>query len=129
MAAKDVSRWKGNVSLESARPLPSGTDSSAKMRVLVSRHASHPDLANLNPSAWALRSCSANRRGSLPGLTPIRKALTLAFELLATLSHPSAALRAHTIQNAGDHIYARSDRVEPHELHTHLANDSCFSYR
>jgi hypothetical protein len=85
-----------------------------------------PDLGHLNPSGRGLRSCAARRRGSLPGLTPIPKALTLAFELLATFSHSSAALRAHTIQNAGDHICARPNRVESHELHMHLTNDNCF---
>ena len=78
---------------------------------------------NLNPSAWGLRSCAASRRGSLPGLTPIRKALTLAFELLATFSHSSAALRADTIQDPGDHICARPNCVESHELHAHLTNN------
>src|ERR1700741_2488964 len=35
-------------------------------------------------------------RGSLPGLTPIRQALTLTAELLPAFAHPSAALWTHT---------------------------------
>jgi hypothetical protein len=79
----------------------------------------------LDPPDRPLRSRAEFGRGLLPGLTPIRQALPLTPELLATLSHSSATLRAHAIQNAGDHIRIRFDCVVPHELHTHLTNDNC----
>jgi hypothetical protein len=59
-------------------------------------------------------------RGLLPGLTPIRQALSLTPELLPAFAHPSAALRTHTIQNAGDHIRTRPDYSASYEAHTNL---------
>jgi len=60
----------------------------------------------------------------LPNLTPILLAFALALEFFAAFTHPTAAIWAHAIQNAGYHISARLDCAPFHELHTHLTNDN-----
>jgi hypothetical protein len=60
---------------------------------------------------------------------PIRQTLAPTPELLAAFSHSSAALRAHTIQNAGDHIRGRLDCAASHELRAHLTNNDYSAIR
>src|ERR1700735_5540516 len=72
------------------------------------------------PSGIVRRS---NREGSLPHRTPIDPTFALALELFTGLTQSSAAVRAHTIQNAGYHISQRPDRVIPLEVNTRLPND------
>lgn len=90
--------------------------------------ASHLVRESLDLPDRSLRSWAEFGGSSLPCLTPIRQAFALTPKLLAAFSHPSAALRAHAIQNARDNILARLHTVASDELHSHLTNLKYFGY-
>lgn len=54
---------------------------------------------------------------TLPELTPVYLAFTLAPELATAASHSSSTFRAHPIQNAGDHFRSRFEPAQSDKCH------------
>jgi len=68
-------------------------------------------------------SSLSHGQNSVPKLTPIRLAFTLALELFTRAAHSAAALRAHAIQNGGDHFCSHLDVAFSRKRHEHLTNE------
>jgi len=54
---------------------------------------------------------------TLPELTPVYLAFTLALELATAASHSSSTFMAHPIQNAGDHFRSRFEPAQSDKYH------------